>query len=244
MREFFVALGMAVSMFTVLPMPGARWEERLRPLSTALLPAVGLGIGLLWRGIAALAALLPGYLGGAAIAATPWLLTGFIHLDGFLDASDALLSWRPQEERRRILKDVHVGAFAAVSLMLLALFQFAAAMELKRMDALVLLPVLSRCGSARCALTMLPLGHSEYAGMEDKRRLAWIPAAAAALALAALALMCGWRGLAVGGCALAGYAAAILISTRTLGGFSGDLAGYALTVSELCGLIALAVFQG
>ena len=242
MNDFFVALGMAASMFTVLPLPGARWDERLRPLSTALLPVVGLGIGLVWLAIAALARLLPVYIGAAAVAVAPWLLTGFIHLDGFLDASDALLSWRPREERQRILKDVHVGAFAAVSLALLAMFQFAAAMELKHIGALVLLPVLSRCGSARCALTMRPLGQSEYANMEGTGSIARILDGAAALSVVILVLLCGWAGLAVGIVTLAGYAAAIVISTHALGGFSGDLAGHALTVSELCGLIALAIF--
>lgn len=241
MKEFFVALGMAISMFTVLPLPGARWEERLRPLATALLPLVGLGIGLIWLGIAALAGKLPAYLGGAAIAAAPWFLTGFIHLDGFLDASDALLSWRPMEERQRILKDVHVGAFAVVSLALLGMFQFAAAMDLERIGGLALLPVLSRCGSARCVLTMPPLGHSEYAGMRDQRALARIPDVAAVLALIALALLYGWSGIGAGVAALAAYGIAIGISTRALGGFSGDLAGHALTVSELCGLVALAM---
>ena len=241
MMDWIVALGMAVSMFTVLPMPRARWEERLRPLATALLPVVGLGIGLVWRLLAGLGGRLPAALGGALVAAAPWLLTGFIHLDGFLDASDALLSWRPQAERQRILKDVHVGAFAVVSLVLLALFQFAAAMELRNAGALVLLPVLSRCGSARCALRMRPLGQSEYAGMRDAGRLTRLPDLAAAVSLLALVLMYGWAGIGVGAAALIGYVVAIVVSTRTLGGFSGDLAGYALTVSELCGLIALAV---
>ena len=241
MNEFFVALGMAVSMFTVLPLSGARWEDRLRPLATLLLPVVGLGIGLIWFGIAALAKALPAHLGGALIAAAPWLLTGFIHLDGFLDASDALLSWRPQEERQRILKDVHVGAFAVVSLALLSLFQFAAAMELRRIGALVFLPVLSRCGSARCALTMPKLGHSEYAGMDAGKESARMIDALALVSLLALALMYGWAGVGVGVVALAAYAAAMAVSVRAVGGFSGDLAGYALTVSELCGLIALAL---
>ena len=242
MRDVLTALGMAASMFTLLPLPRARWEERLRPLSLALLPLIGLGIGLLWRAIAALAGLLPAHLGAALVAAAPWGLTGFIHLDGFLDASDALLSWRTRERRREILKDVHVGAFAAVSLALLALFQFAAAMDVKEAAALIFLPVLSRCGSARCALTMPPLGHSEYAGMDGARALARVPDVAALVAFILLGLLCGWTGLAAGIAALAGYAIAIAISTRALGGFSGDLAGHALTVSELCGLLALALF--
>ena len=241
MRELLVALGMAASMFTVLPLPGARWEEKLRPLATALLPVVGLGIGLIWRLLAALAGGLPAYIGGALIAAAPWMLTGFIHLDGFLDASDALLSWRQREERQRILKDVHVGAFAVVSLAILSLFQFAAAMDLKRMGALMLLPVLSRCGSARCALKMPPLGQSEYAGMTGAERLVRIPDAAALLSMIILVQLYGWAGFGTGVAVLAGYAAAIMISVRSLGGFSGDLAGHALVVSELCGMLALAI---
>lgn len=241
MREVFAAFEMSASMFTILPLPCARWDEKLRPLATALLPAVGLGIGLAWRLLAALGGKLPAHLAGALIAAAPWLLTGFIHLDGFLDASDALLSWRPQEERRRILKDVHVGAFAAVSLVILALFQFAAAMELKRVGALVFLPVLSRCGSARCALKLTPLDQSEYAGMNGAERLLRIPDTFALLSMILLVVLYGWPGLIAGASVLAGYAAAIMISVRSLGGFSGDLAGYALTVSELCGMLALAI---
>ena len=241
MREVFAALEMSASMFTVLPLPCSHWDEKLRPLATALLPAVGLVIGLLWRLLAALGGKLPAYLSGALIAVAPWMLTGFIHLDGFLDASDALLSWRAQEERRKILKDVHVGAFAVVSLVILALFQFAAAMELKRVGALVLLPVLSRCGSARCALKLPPLGHSEYAGMNGAQKLVRIPDAAALLSMFLLVILFGWSGFIAGTAVLTSYAAAIMICVRSLGGFSGDLAGYALTVSELCGMLALAI---
>ena len=39
-----------------------------------------------------------------------------------------------------------------------------------------------------------------------------------------------------------GYAIAMAWAVRTLKGVSGDLAGYALCVGELCGLAALAVF--
>ena len=241
MREILAALEMTASMFTILPLPCTRWDEKLRPLATALLPVVGLGIGLVWRLLAALGGRLPAHLAGAIIATAPWLMTGFIHLDGFLDASDALLSWRAREERQRILKDVHVGAFAVVSLAILSLFQFAAAMELKRVGALVFLPVLSRCGSARCALKMPPLGQSEYAGMNGAEKLIRIPDAAALLSMIFLAILYGWPGFIAGSVVLAGYAAAIMISVRSLGGFSGDLAGYALTVSELCGIIALAI---
>ena len=77
--------------------------------------------------------------------------------------------------------------------------------------------------------------------MTGAKQLVRIPDAVAALSMVGLVLLYGWAGLGAGAAVLAGYAAAIWVSARTLGGFSGDLAGYALTVSELCGLLALAI---
>ena len=44
----------------------------------------------------------------------PVLVTGGIHLDGFLDTADALSSWQPWEKKLEILKDSHAGAFAII----------------------------------------------------------------------------------------------------------------------------------
>ncbi|BAW00501.1 cobalamin [5'-phosphate] synthase [Thermus thermophilus] len=48
-----------------------------------------------------------------------------MHLDGLLDLADALLGARPREERLRVLKDPHLGAFAfgVGGVYLLLLFQ-------------------------------------------------------------------------------------------------------------------------
>ena len=234
---------MSLKMFSALPLPQGRWEEGLRKHSTACLPLVGLVLGALWWGLSALARwLLPAALAGAVIAALPFLLTGFIHLDGFMDTSDAMLSWREREVRLRILKDVHVGAFAVIALALLVLFQFAASLSVRTLFPLLLLPVLSRSGSALCVLLLRPLGHSEYATAEDAPRgFALAVGAEALLALIALGIFGGWGALAVGVAAIAGYGLSMRWCVRTLGGVSGDLCGFALTVSELCGLIVLAV---
>jgi adenosylcobinamide-GDP ribazoletransferase len=44
----------------------------------------------------------------------PIIITGGIHLDGFMDTVDAISSWKSKEERLEILKDPHVGAFAVI----------------------------------------------------------------------------------------------------------------------------------
>ena len=51
----------------------------------------------------------------------------------------------------------------------------------------------------------------------------------------AAGFLAGWRtGAALCGC-LAGYALALRKAFRSLDGMNGDISGYALTLSELCG---------
>ena len=239
-RAFFMCLG----MFSALPCPWRPWDEDARGLMTACLPLVGAVIGGLWYALSLLGrALLPDALTAALIAALPFLLTGFMHLDGFMDTSDAILSWRPLEQRQKILKDVHCGSFAVVAVVLLMIGMFAAAIDARSGDLrpLVLIPVASRCMSAFCVTMLRPIGHSEYAQMD---RNLGTPLAAAVMLLLTLLIGGIWisvTGLVCIAAAVLGYALAMIWSARTLEGVSGDLAGHALCVGELCGLIALAI---
>ena len=240
-RAFFMCLG----MFTSLPCPYRPWDEDARDLMTACLPMVGAVLGGLWYALSLMAdALLPQTLRAAAVAFIPMLLTGFMHLDGFMDTSDAILSWRPLEERQKILKDVHCGSFAVVALALLLIGQFAAARDIPadRLPALILIPVSSRCMSAFCVRALPAIGHSEYARL-NRASAAPITALVMLLITCIFALFFRgyWTILAVLA-TVVGYAAAMFHAVRLLKGVSGDLAGYALCVGELCGLIALAVF--
>lgn len=240
-RAFFMCLG----MFSAIPCPYRPWDEDARGLMTACLPLVGLVVGALWLLLGALGRmLLPAALAAALIAALPLLLTGFMHLDGFMDTTDALLSWRPLAERQKILKDVHCGSFSVVAVILLILGMFAAAQDFLSGDLrpLLLIPVASRCMSAFCVTFLKPIGHSEYAQMQ---RGMGTPAAAAvmlAVTLAAGAIWLGLPGFACLGAAALGYAGSMAWAVHTLKGVSGDLAGYSLCVGELCGLIVLALF--
>ena len=238
-RAFFMSLG----MFTAIPCPYRPWDEDARGLMLAMLPVVGAVVGLLWFALEELGSWLIPQVHSALVAALPWLLTGFIHLDGFMDTCDAMLSWRPLEKRLEILKDSHTGAFAVVGLALLALFSYDAAnSRMVDMRPLIFIPIVSRCGSAFSVLSLRPIGHSQYAAMNGK-------------GVQRLAVVAMWI-VAVGCCALwlgrpafallietAVYAAAMTWVYRALRGVSGDLAGFALTVSECAALIALYRFQ-
>ena len=105
---FFMAWG----NFLTLPCPLKRWDNDLKNYMLGFLPSVGLIIGLIWAGVSLLLAVLPIPFLVTAFLLTmvPFVLSGFLHLDGFMDCCDAILSRRPLEYRQRILKDSHTGA--------------------------------------------------------------------------------------------------------------------------------------
>jgi len=182
---------MCLGMFTTLPMLYRPWDEKLRPLMTACLPGVGLIIGAIWLLTAYLCRVFSVHpaLAAAFVTAMPSLVTGAIHIDGFMDTSDAVLSWRPLEKRLEILKDPHVGSFAVISLAALSLFTYGAAFALMANGGpiypLLLIPMVSRCCSAFCVAKLKPLSHSEYAaenytsGSDDDKVWACMDIAAA-----------------------------------------------------------------
>ena len=128
MKQYWKAFVMCQSMFCAIPCPWKAWDEKARPLMLLFLPLVGLEIGFIWAAIAVMAAVLPvpSLLAGALICLCPFFMTGFIHLDGFMDVTDAVKSWRDLERRREILKDSRVGAFAVINVVCLMIMQFAA----------------------------------------------------------------------------------------------------------------------
>ncbi|MBN8193090.1 adenosylcobinamide-GDP ribazoletransferase [Bacillus sp. NTK074B] len=54
----------------------------------------------------------------------PIILTGGLHLDGYMDASDAFFSYRDKEKRLTILKDPRIGAFGVLSLLVMLSSRF------------------------------------------------------------------------------------------------------------------------
>lgn len=239
------AFCMCLGMFTAIPMLYRPWDEKLRPLMTACLPAVGLIIGVLWLLVAYLCRIFDVHpaLAAAFVTALPALVTGAIHIDGYMDTSDAVLSWRPLEKRLAILKDPHVGSFAVIALAALSLFTYGASFALIANEGsiypLLLIPVVSRCCSAFCVAKLKPLSHSEYAAEKNDlpAKVAYIFAAAALV----LSVFSGWRGIIAIIGVIAAYALTMRKCYKLLEGFSGDLAGCALVIGECIGLIILAI---
>lgn len=150
LRKPLTALMMAWGTYLAIPCPYKVWDDALRPWQIVCLPPVGLVVGGIWALCAGIFAKLgfTGFLAAAILAAVPFLVTGFFHLDGFLDCCDAILSRRDLATRQKILKDSRVGAFAVVSAVLLFLLSFAALADCSFSliwRALLLIPVVTRC---------------------------------------------------------------------------------------------------
>lgn len=247
MKKLLHGFAMCQSMFCALPCPWHGWDEDARGIMLRMLPALGLEMGLLWWAVGALGRFLGlnSSLLGLVLCACPFLLSGKIHLDGFLDVTDAIGSWRPLEKRRQILKDSHVGAMAVMGCGLVLLAQFACCTSLEGADlrCLIFIPAVSRSCSLMAVSCLPKMETSQYSHQRGSR-------ADMAVGIAML-LACGAFALwldakyvlvALGGCL--GYGLSLRHAYGLLEGMNGDMSGYSLTLSELSALAVLALLSG
>ena len=250
--NFIYSICAAFSMFSALPAPQVPWEREKIRYMLAALPLVGLVIGgaeWLWFLFRSWLSFGP-VLHGVGMTLIPLLLTGGIHLDGFMDTVDALKSHAAPEKKRAILKDPHAGAFAVIGLgaYLLAYFGLCAELPLFRKTVLLLglIHVMSRSMSAVSG-TVLPVGPGKgtlnlFHQAADKKvavmAVCWV-------VLSAAAMVAVWPlvGLVMALGAAATWLLVRRMAMKQFGGMSGDIAGFQLQVSELVMLILLVVTE-
>ena len=237
MKIYLHAFAMCQSMFCSIPAPQI-WDEKAKDKMLLFLPIVGLEIGVIWALLAWACYFLnlPALVTGLILCAYPFLITGFIHLDGYMDVTDAVKSWRDLERRREILKDSHVGSFAVIGIVLLMLAQFAffaSAPAGTNFLILIFVPAVSRCCSSLAVTGLKPMSTSQYADRSKPKSHMAVLAVMLCIFLAAGFLLCGKYGFALVGC-LAGYGLALRRAYKSLEGMNGDISGYALTIGELC----------
>lgn len=246
--SFIHSLFAAFSMFSALPMPQVPWEKEKIRYMLVCLPLVGMVIGAmeyLWLLVCQRMSL-HGVLSAAGLTLIPVLLTGGIHLDGFMDTVDALKSHAAPEKKRAILKDPHAGAFAIIGLGCYLLAYYALCHDLTRENVVLLglAHVMSRSLSAVSG-TLLPVRPGEgtlnfFHQATDKRvgllAVGWVILSAVALVAV---------NYVTGGVMVLGALAALFLVRRMamkqFEGMSGDIAGFQLQVAELV-LLGLLVF--
>ena len=231
-------------------MPQVEWNEDNMRYLMCCFPAVGVVVGLAvgaWSWLAD-AVGFGSLLFGSGIALIPVILTGGIHLDGFCDVIDAQSSHASPERKRAILKDPHIGAFAAIGVAGYLIAYAALASELspswQLAVALGVLHVSSRCLSGIATVAFPPSGTS---GMLSSFHLSAHRKNSLIVLCIVFMLCIGVWGLvhpallALPGIALVLLALLYPFSQRQFGGMSGDIAGFYLQCAELAMLVALVV---
>lgn len=211
------------------------------------MPLVGGLIGVAWYAAAVFSTGLPWALQSALVLSIPFVLSGFLHLDGYMDTADAFFSRRGLEEKKRILKDAHVGAFAVIALHFLLLIDFCAIQailaEKKLLYAFFYIPIVSRCVTGMALLLMKPMAETGYMVMfkaNTKPCHIVFMAFLFLLTFIAAFIQGGWLTVGTLGIVAAiGMATAFYLS-RQFGGLSGDLCGCMISISEMAGLLGLA----
>ena len=253
---------MAWGMFCWIPCPYKEWRMEDRKAQVAMLPLVGALIGavvcLCWWALSLIGC--SSLLAGALLTGVYFLLTGFIHVDGFMDCSDAIMPRHPEmEERRRILKDPHAGAFAVICLAIMlivftgAMADIAEEFSIKSCSLLVVIFTASRTVSALEVIMRKPMSTSQYSQLDEPGRARdTIPAIVilvVVLGICELIMsdMSWWALIAElysNIIALTVMVAAFItcsIDCRKLGGMNGDISGHMITISELFGVLTMAL---
>jgi adenosylcobinamide-GDP ribazoletransferase len=205
-------------------------------------PLIGVGIGAILIGIDRLALLLwPSGIATSLVLIAWVLITGGLHLDGFLDACDGLFGGRTVADRLRIMRDERVGAYAVIGGLLLLLLKFQALAAFTDTTVpLLLAPLLGRWAMA-LAIIAFPYARSEGLGRNMKDYAGRWQAALATLTVGGVLACCGGvrEIMAVPVAALATFLVARFAIAR-VSGLTGDVYGAICEVVEVVVLLALA----
>lgn len=239
------SLMVALSTYSALPMPQFQWNRRNMEYAICFFPAVGVLLGGALFGWYRISLLLDigGVLFAAFGAGLPILLTGGIHMDGFMDTVDALSSHQSRERKLEILKDPHCGAFAVIYCGVYLLFSFALFYELYAAGQIVVCCpafVLSRSLSALCALTMpnarksgMLCAFTKDAQTKGAAIAMTLLSAFAASGMLLLSFVPGVCGVLLVLAVTFFYRA---MAKKQFGGATGDTAGFFLQICELSAL--------
>ncbi len=246
--KYLRACVIAFAMYSRIPMPKVEWEKESMEYVMCFFPLVGVVIGgsfFLWD-VCARWFLAGKILYAAGLTLLPVLITGGIHMDGFLDTMDAISSWQTRERRLEILKDPHAGAFAVIGgcMYFLAYFGLASELSYEGIRLAAMGFILSRCLSG-IAVTAFPCAKDSglvyaFSNGADKKRARRILILEAVFAMAGLLRLAVFAGGAVILISLLAFFWYYKMSTDQFGGITGDLAGWFLQMCELLILIPAA----
>ena len=234
----------ALRFLTIIPLPWRREvssEELGR--SAVYFPLIGLIIGLFLAGWHWLLGLfLPRAVVDVLMIVSLVVISGALHLDGFIDTCDGIAGHKSVEDRWRVMHDSRAGGFGVVGVACLLLVKYLSLNNVPDpllMVTLVLMPVLSRWAMTY-ALFAYPYARPAGLGKAFKRGTRWLRfTIATIIAFAVAVILLQLTGLAV---MLGIWIIVVAMATYLKGKFSGltgDTYGAVNEVAEVCVLIII-----
>lgn len=253
MKSLWNSFKIAFAMFSKIPMPQADWSEENMRYMLCFFPFVGTAVG----AVTLVSEWICRYLGMSnglitvILVLVPVLVTGGIHVDGLLDTSDALSSWRDREKRLEILKDSHAGAFAVIMACVYFLAMYGGMSQIVENDNRKMLYILaagymfSRSLSGIGVIT-LPKANAggtvaEFSRKAQDTRVRSILIVYLVLLAALMIWIQPIWGIAVVVTALLVFWFYVHKAMKYFGGTTGDLSGYFLCLCEVWIILVLAV---
>lgn len=228
-------------MYSRIPVPRVDWEKENMRYAMCFFPMIGVVIGAVMylAGWLLDKTSVGGLFRGVVFTLIPIIITGGIHMDGFMDTMDALGSWGDREKKLEILKDSHAGAFAILGMGCYLMWSVAVWSELPAEVLRVcgVSFVLSRALSGFSVVTFPAARNSGLLKMfQDGAQKKVVRITMCLYVAAAVIMMAVMNARAMTG-AVTGVMIAflyyIVMSRKQFGGVTGDLAGFFLETAEL-----------
>ena len=247
-NSFFIAL----SMYSRIPVPRVDWEKENMRYAMCFFPMIGVVIGAVMylAGWLLDKTSVGGLFRGVVFTLIPIIITGGIHMDGFMDTMDALGSWGDREKKLEILKDSHIGAFAVIMLTLYGLIFLGGFSEITECRTLVVAGAGSFLSRVLSGVAVVSFPSAKQEGtlylFADKAHKRVVKTALYAQGILCIGFMM-WTSFVTGGIAVAAalltFAYYYYRSKKEFGGITGDTAGYFVTFCEGCVVVAAAIAE-
>lgn len=257
-RSFLIA----ISTYSRIPVPHMEFKKEDMKYSMCFFPMVGIIIGVMFILAYKVAEMigLSSLFTAVILGILPVLISGGIHMDGYMDTIDALRSYADKEKKLSILKDPHSGAFAIIGVIVYFLAYIGIVYEIierqgfvqtnsKPLYAMAFVFIYSRILSG---LSVLIFKKAKTDGMaasfaEPANRTAPIVLFAELILCIACSLyICREYALILIVMAFCTFIYYRLMSYKQFGGINGDTAGYFLEICELmetAGILVLMVIR-
>jgi len=230
MKNMFSGFALAISLLTTLPFFKIHnFYKGINGYSVMFYPLVGFLLGLiLYATHSILSPYIPPMHLGIIIFTLLVLLTGALHLDGFSDTVDGL--YVSKEKALQVMKDSHIGGMGMI---ITATFLILKASSLANFEAFYLLPIILMLSRLNAVLAIYFYPYISEGGMASLAKSELKKSQMLIALFYSLVLAFFFNEMILVVSSLLILFVIKLFFMKRYGGFSGDIYGFSIEVTEL-----------